>query len=160
MKAKFEITNWLSENREEIISKFNLLTAEKFYSGISLKNFMVKILNGMLRNRVASEKTATKAVKEHRKRILIVEDNLDIRSYIHSILESDYIIDEAENGIVGLEMIALHDFDLIISDIMMPEMDGIEMCKQLKSSIETAVVVPRTAIVLNTSTFGFSTPVP
>ncbi|MBP1663799.1 MAG: hypothetical protein H6Q19_939 [Bacteroidetes bacterium] len=84
-----------------------------------------------------SEKTATKTAKEHRKRILIVEDNLDIRSYIHSILGPDYIIDEAGNGVVGLEMIALHDFDLIISDIMMPGMDGIEMCKQLKSSIET-----------------------
>jgi len=83
------------------------------------------------------EKATIKAVKEHRKRILIVEDNQDIRIYIQSILASDYIIHEAGNGIVGLEMVALHDFDLIISDIMMPEMNGIEMCKQLKSSIET-----------------------
>ena len=83
------------------------------------------------------EKATNKTGKEHRKRILIVEDNQDIRSYIHSILVTDYIVDEAENGVIGLEMIALHDFDLIISDIMMPEMDGIEMCKQLKSSIET-----------------------
>jgi len=85
----------------------------------------------------AYEKSTNKTAKEHRKRILIVEDNQDIRSYIHSILDTDYIIDEAENGIVGLEMISLQDFDLIISDIMMPEMDGIAMCKQLKSSIET-----------------------
>jgi ligand-binding sensor domain-containing protein/signal transduction histidine kinase/DNA-binding response OmpR family regulator len=81
--------------------------------------------------------TTAKTAKEHRKRILIVEDNQDIRSYIHSILAADYIIDEAENGVVGLEMVTLHDFDLIISDLMMPEMDGITMCKQLKSSIET-----------------------
>ena len=84
-----------------------------------------------------AEKTIAKTAREHRKRILIVEDNQDIRSYIHSILDADYIIDEAENGLIGLEMVALHDFDLIISDLMMPEMDGIEMCKQLKSSIET-----------------------
>lgn len=83
------------------------------------------------------EKTTNKIAKEHRKRILIVEDNQDIRTCIHSILAADYIIDEAENGIVGLEMVTLHDFDLIISDIMMPEMNGIEMCRQLKSSIET-----------------------
>ncbi|HEY6915557.1 MAG TPA: response regulator, partial [Paludibacter sp.] len=84
-----------------------------------------------------SQVKTPKTLKEHRKRILIVEDNEDIRSYIHSILDADYLIDEAENGVAGLEMITLHDFDLIISDIMMPEMDGIDMCKQLKSSIET-----------------------
>jgi len=84
-----------------------------------------------------NEKPTAKTAKEHRKRILIVEDNEDIRSYIHSILDADYIIDEAENGVAGLEMVTLHDFDLIISDLMMPEMDGIEMCKQLKNSIET-----------------------
>jgi len=75
--------------------------------------------------------------KANQKRILVVEDNQDIRSYIHSILDSDYTIEEAENGLIGLEMVALHDYDLIISDLMMPEMDGIEMCKQLKTSIET-----------------------
>jgi signal transduction histidine kinase/ligand-binding sensor domain-containing protein/DNA-binding response OmpR family regulator len=84
-----------------------------------------------------NEKPTAKTAKEHRKRILIVEDNEDIRSYIHSILDADYIIDEAENGAAGLEMVTQHDFDLIISDLMMPEMDGITMCKQLKSSIET-----------------------
>jgi signal transduction histidine kinase/ligand-binding sensor domain-containing protein/DNA-binding NarL/FixJ family response regulator len=73
----------------------------------------------------------------HKKRILVVEDNADIRSYMRSILGSNYIIEEAENGAIGLEAAVLQDFDLIISDIMMPEMDGIEMCKQLKKSIET-----------------------
>ncbi len=75
--------------------------------------------------------------KESRKRILIVEDNADIRNYIRSILGKNYIIEDAENGIIGLEMIALHEYDLIISDLMMPEMDGIEMCKRLKASLET-----------------------
>jgi signal transduction histidine kinase/ligand-binding sensor domain-containing protein/DNA-binding NarL/FixJ family response regulator len=75
--------------------------------------------------------------KDSKKRILIVEDNTDIRNYIRSILGSNYLIDEAENGITGLEMISLHEYDLIISDLMMPEMDGIEMCKRLKTSIET-----------------------
>jgi len=73
----------------------------------------------------------------NKKRILIVEDNEDIRSYIHSILGQDYAIEEAENGAIAIEMIALIDYDLIISDLMMPEMDGIEMCRRLKSSIET-----------------------
>lgn len=78
------------------------------------------------------------AKNESKKRILVVEDNADIRTYIRSILCSEYTIEEAENGAIGLEIVALHDFDLIISDLMMPEMDGLDMCKRLKSSIETS----------------------
>ncbi len=78
-----------------------------------------------------------KAPNQNKKRILIVEDNADIRSYINSILSIDYKTEEAENGIIALEMIALNEYDLIISDIMMPEMDGIELCRRLKSSVET-----------------------
>lgn len=78
------------------------------------------------------------AKKENRKRILVVEDNADIRSYIRSILGTNYEIEEAENGAIGLEIVALQDFDLIISDLMMPEMDGMEMCRRLKSSFETS----------------------
>lgn len=72
------------------------------------------------------------------KRILIVEDNEDIRVYIKSILGDDYNIEEAENGMMALEMANKFEYDLIISDVMMPEMDGIELCKQLKGSIETS----------------------
>lgn len=85
-----------------------------------------------------NEPNAPGVHKNHRKRLLIVEDNADIRSYIRSILNADYRIEEAENGKAGLEMLALHDIDLIISDLMMPEMDGIEMCKKIKSNIETS----------------------
>lgn len=72
------------------------------------------------------------------KRILIVEDNADIRLYIRNILGHDYVLEEAENGIEGLEMAGKHDYDLIITDLMMPEMDGMEMCRQLKDNIETS----------------------
>ncbi|MGE5393377.1 MAG: two-component regulator propeller domain-containing protein [Candidatus Saccharibacteria bacterium] len=84
-----------------------------------------------------TETVATVHGKEHKKRILIVEDNADIRSYIRTVLQADYLVEEAENGKVGLEMLAMHDIDLIISDLMMPEMDGIEMCKRVKSAVET-----------------------
>jgi signal transduction histidine kinase/ligand-binding sensor domain-containing protein/DNA-binding NarL/FixJ family response regulator len=87
---------------------------------------------------VDTEKAPVEKPKsQNKKRILIVEDNEDIRSYIHSILGMDYEIQEAENGAVALEMVALNEYHLIISDLMMPEMDGIEMCQRLKGSIET-----------------------
>jgi signal transduction histidine kinase/ligand-binding sensor domain-containing protein/DNA-binding NarL/FixJ family response regulator len=75
--------------------------------------------------------------RDTRKKVLIVEDNSDIRNYIKSILGANYAIEEAENGLIGWDLINLNEFDLVISDIMMPEMDGIEMCKRMKASVET-----------------------
>ena len=72
-----------------------------------------------------------------KKRILLVEDNAEIRSYIQDILKDKFIIDEAENGVDGIKKAAENEYQLIITDLMMPEMDGMEMCKILKSSIET-----------------------
>ncbi|MDN5205030.1 two-component regulator propeller domain-containing protein [Fulvivirgaceae bacterium BMA10] len=69
--------------------------------------------------------------------LLIVEDNPNIRYFISHIFEDDFEITLAENGKKGLD-IALDQLpDLIISDVMMPEMDGIEMTSTLKNDIRT-----------------------
>ncbi|MBN2766809.1 MAG: response regulator [Paludibacteraceae bacterium] len=70
--------------------------------------------------------------------VLIVEDNSDMRQYIRSIMINEYNVLEAPNGVVGLEITKRYQPDLIISDIMMPEMDGIELCDQLKSNFATS----------------------
>jgi signal transduction histidine kinase/ligand-binding sensor domain-containing protein/AraC-like DNA-binding protein len=65
--------------------------------------------------------------------ILIVEDNPDVVQYISNFLEKDYRLISAENGSIGLKK-ALDKYpDLIISDVMMPEMDGFELCRKLKT---------------------------
>ncbi len=66
--------------------------------------------------------------------ILIIEDDDDEREYLHDKLCTDFNIIEAEDGKKGLEK-ALHTIpDIIVSDVMMPEMDGIELCKSLKQN--------------------------
>lgn len=70
--------------------------------------------------------------------ILIVEDSADVRQYIAEYLGQNYRILEAENGQSGWEMALEHIPDLIISDIMMPEMDGIDMCRRIKNEFRTA----------------------
>lgn len=63
---------------------------------------------------------------------LIVEDNDDMRYFIRNSLISDFYVEEAINGIDALNVVKDKVPDIIISDIMMPEMDGISFCKKLK----------------------------
>ncbi|MEN0046897.1 MAG: response regulator, partial [Bacteroidota bacterium] len=83
------------------------------------------------------EKPATKS-RKNLPLILLVEDNEDIRTYVKESLEEQYRIIEAIDGQKGLEKALKEIPDLIIADISMPEMDGIEMCYQVKSDIKTS----------------------
>ena len=78
------------------------------------------------------------ANKDERPLLLIVEDNTDIRQYIEESLQEDYRILQASNGKEGRDLAFEQMPDLIVSDIMMPEMDGIEMTKILKEDIRTS----------------------
>ena len=70
--------------------------------------------------------------------ILIVEDNDNLRSFLKQSLQNQYRIAEAENGQEGIAKVKEQQPDLIISDIMMPLMNGEEMCRILKNDIETS----------------------
>lgn len=78
-----------------------------------------------------------KSQEEQRPLLLIVEDNSDIRQYIEDSLQEDYHIIQASNGKEGRDLAFEQMPALIVSDIMMPEMDGIEMTKILKEDIRT-----------------------
>ncbi|RNI25620.1 hybrid sensor histidine kinase/response regulator transcription factor [Rufibacter latericius] len=73
----------------------------------------------------------------HKPMVLLVEDEADIRYLLRDLLEEEFLIFEAENGQQALELLAKTLPDLIISDIMMPEMDGLELCARLKNTPET-----------------------
>lgn len=72
-----------------------------------------------------------------RKIMLIVEDNEDVRSYIVSGFSDKYRVLQADTGVTGYGLACKHVPDIIISDVMMPEMDGIEFCHKIKSTIAT-----------------------
>ncbi|MES2240022.1 MAG: two-component regulator propeller domain-containing protein [Bacteroidota bacterium] len=78
--------------------------------------------------------------KQEKIKILVVEDDDKLRTFITTILENDYEVLEAENGKIGYQMIINENPDFIISDIMMPEMDGIELLKKIRTNIETSHV--------------------
>lgn len=70
--------------------------------------------------------------------ILIVEDNRDMRSYIRTLLVGDYRLFEAGNGQEALEIVQKHTIDLIVSDLMMPVMDGMELSRRIKENLSTS----------------------
>ena len=69
--------------------------------------------------------------------VLVIDDNADIRSYIHGLLSAEYSVIEADNGSEGIRKAMKYVPDLIISDVMMPGIDGIECCRRLKSELQT-----------------------
>ncbi|HEY1195115.1 hybrid sensor histidine kinase/response regulator transcription factor [Flavobacterium sp.] len=76
--------------------------------------------------------------KGNRPVVLIVEDNKELRSHLKNELSSHFQVKEASNGLMGLEKVKKYFPDIVISDVMMPEMDGFELCRQLKNEIETS----------------------
>ncbi|SDL12530.1 ligand-binding sensor domain-containing protein [Catalinimonas alkaloidigena] len=70
--------------------------------------------------------------------LLLVEDNSDVRSYLRHHLASAYRIREATDGEMGYEAALDCQPDLIISDVMMPHRNGIELCRQLKTDVQTS----------------------
>lgn len=74
---------------------------------------------------------------EKKNKLLIVEDNEELRGYLAHYLGRDYQVLESANGQSALEMVGKETPDFIISDVMMPMLSGMELCQKLKSNIET-----------------------
>lgn len=68
-------------------------------------------------------------------KVLLVEDNIDLLNLVEDALNSYFTILKAENGRQALEIVSKENIDIIVSDIMMPDIDGLELTKRLKSDI-------------------------
>jgi signal transduction histidine kinase/DNA-binding response OmpR family regulator len=87
---------------------------------------------------------------DSRPRVLVVEDRAHDRLYLTSLLGDDrFIVSEAADGEEGLALAASRDFDLVISDVLMPKMDGFEFVRQLRRT-KTGADVP---VLFHTATF-------
>ncbi len=83
--------------------------------------------------------------------VLVVEDNPDMLQFLAQLLQDKYRVSTAINGNDGLRLAEQRSFDLIVSDVMMAEMDGMELCRQIKSKLSTShiPVILLTAKVLD-----------
>ena len=120
------ILNNATENKKNEIAETILDQKEK-----NNKNDTIKIGNQFELDEESSSKLE----------LLIVEDNPDLRSYISGLLEKDYNVTQAVNGLEGFDTAKKTIPDLIVSDVMMPKMDGYELCEKLKTN-ETTDHIP------------------
>ena len=73
-------------------------------------------------------------------RVLLVDDNRDMREYVEKLLHGRFEVTTAENGRVALEKALAHPPDIVLSDVMMPEMDGFQLLKALREQTATSMV--------------------
>jgi signal transduction histidine kinase/DNA-binding response OmpR family regulator len=79
---------------------------------------------------------ASQKIEDKQQRILVVEDNPDLRHFLRTELSRHFKVDTAENGVSGIRLAHETHPDLIISDVMMPEMNGIELCRKIRGTTE------------------------
>lgn len=124
------------ESEVEKGSKFTLkLLTENTYP--NAEHQTIKETDSLLQENVLSSNEPTET-EDGKPLILIVEDNQDIREYIRSSFEDRYEVITAVNGKEGWEIAQNQIPNIIISDIMMPIMDGIELCRHIKEDMRTS----------------------
>ncbi len=77
-----------------------------------------------------------KGEKHHAEVILVVEDNLEMLKFISGKLQKQFAVEKATNGEEALKILEEKNINLVLSDVMMPRMDGFELCKQIKANLE------------------------
>ena len=135
-----------SDGRQGINFCIHLPIIEQIENTAEINNeFIEKNLNFSLENTIYdddidfnSETVIVQQPNESTHELLIVEDNKELLSFLSYHFSKYFKVKTAKNGIEALKKIALSHPDLIISDIMMPKLDGIELCKRLKDSFETS----------------------
>ena len=118
---------------EEIATRTNAIGEQQVYT---TNNQDMYIVDTEDEKEVIKEETA-ESDGTRKEKILIVEDNPDIRRYLSDELGKSYHISEAGNGEEALALMKEQEADLILTDVMMPVMDGLQLCKQIKQNLRT-----------------------
>ncbi len=97
----------------------------------------IKRMDAAMKGEVVLEQEETGTPTEEHT-MLIVEDNVELLDLMFHIFSRRFQVLIAHHGVEALEVMKSHEIDIVISDVMMPEMDGLTLCRQLKTNIETS----------------------
>lgn len=128
------VKNLVDLHQAEINVDSQINSGSKFTVRLLTNNTYPEAFHETLEEETILESTET----DNRNVILVVDDNREILDYIQDSLSDSYQVLTAENGRKGLEIAREKIPDIVISDVMMPVMDGIEFCKTLKGDVSTS----------------------
>ena len=111
---------------------------EKAEKNVVLKNQLEPIDNSVQLPIADKKENHPLNFQKSRKGILLVDDNRELRRFLVELFENEFNIFEADNGVEAIEIATEKLPDLIISDVMMPKMDGLELCKIIKETFDTS----------------------
>ncbi|MDR2929281.1 MAG: response regulator [Cytophagaceae bacterium] len=114
----------------------NEITPDKNLLPLSRYEFTTPLSCGKPADAVLPQESGDAELSEFT--ILLVEDNAELLNFLSVLFSSKYTIYTAKNGVRALDIAMKHPVDLVISDVMMPEMDGNELCHTLKNDISTS----------------------
>lgn len=123
----------LSLNNNEWNGSSFILSIPTEYSDAELSQ--IEFSSNVLDNQVLSTEASNDIESFKKCKILLVEDNIDLLNLVEDSLNPYFTILKSENGKEALEILSKDNIDLIVSDIMMPEVDGLELSKAVKSDI-------------------------
>lgn len=135
--GKIEVQSLLGQGTEFIV---DIPIDRASYAPDELKEITLEQEQDIVRLREKNEHL-DKSEKRADCTLLLVEDNIELLLIMESIFSQSYHVAKAENGKEALEYIRTNPVDLVISDIMMPEMDGLELCRHLKNDIATSHII-------------------
>ncbi len=95
-----------------------------------------KMGNSLANNELTEEEIASRTLKNYN--ILVIEDDDEVRDFLKDQLEEYFTVITAENGMIGIEKAAKYQPNLIVCDVMMPELDGFEVTRRLKADFNSS----------------------
>ena len=136
----FAIVNRNTHQLTELINKMLDAQVQNDLQKIALEQNDIHLTKGdeTIDHQEAEPKAPEPSNAEQQPTVLIVDDNADIRAYLRHILQQHYQVNEASDGQQGLALANEIVPDLIVSDVMMPVMNGLEFCQRVKSSLATS----------------------
>ena len=136
----FAIVNRNTHQLTELINKMLDAQVQNDLQKVALEQNDIHLTKGdeTIDQQKAEPKAPEPSNSEQQPTVLIVDDNADIRAYLRHILQQHYQVNEASDGQQGLALANEIVPDLIVSDVMMPVMNGLEFCQRVKSSLATS----------------------